>query len=252
MPRYRLLIEYDGAAFLGWQRQETGLPSVQGAIETAAAVLNDGIAPLVHGAGRTDSGVHASGQVGHLDLDRVIGGQNLRDALNFHLKDMPVVILEASPVRETFHARFSATARHYRYRILNRRAPPALDLGRVWHVPHLLDAGAMQAAADVLAGTHDFSSFRATECQAKSPVKTLDRLKVERAGDEIHVYADARSFLHNQVRIMVGTLRLAGDGRWSPADVAAALAARDRVAAGPTAPAQGLVLTGVDYDDWGD
>lgn len=252
MPRYRLTVEYDGGAFNGWQRQGEDRPSVQGAIEMAAAHLNGGEPPTLHAAGRTDSGVHASGQVAHFDMSREISGLGLRDALNFHLKPQPVAILEAAPVRESFHARFSAVGRHYRYRMLDRRPPPALEAGRVWHVDRPLDVGAMTAATRVLVGTHDFTSFRATQCQAKSPVKTLDRLDVVRVGEEIHVFADARSFLHNQVRIIVGTLRLVGEGRWTPADVEAALAARARAAAGPTAPPEGLVLTGVDYDDWGD
>jgi tRNA pseudouridine38-40 synthase len=252
MPRYRLQVEYHGGAFNGWQRQEEGRPSVQAALEEAAAALNGGVVPVIHGAGRTDAGVHATGQIAHLDLDRVIDGRNLRDAMNFRLHHVPVVVVEAAPVRDTFHARFSATARHYCYRILNRRGPAALDLGRVWHVSRLLDVDAMQRGADVLLGHHDFTSFRASECQAKSPMKTLDRLDIRRQGDEIHIHVSARSFLHNQVRIMVGTLRQVGDERWTPQDVAHALAARNRAAAGPTAPPDGLVLTGVDYDDWGD
>lgn len=252
MPRYRLTVEYHGGAFNGWQRQEEGRPSVQAALEEAATALNGGVMPVIHGAGRTDAGVHASGQVAHLDLDRVIEGGNLRDAMNFRLHHVPVVVLEAAPVRDTFHARFSAKARHYCYRILNRRGPAALDLGRVWHISRPLDVEAMQRGADVLCGHHDFTSFRATECQSKSPEKTLERLEVRRQGEDVLVYASARSFLHNQVRIMVGTLRQVGDGRWTPDDVARALAARRRAAAGPTAPPDGLVLTGVDYDDWGD
>ncbi|MCF4165834.1 tRNA pseudouridine(38-40) synthase TruA [Zavarzinia compransoris] len=252
MARYRLTIEYDGGAFSGWQRQEEGRASIQGAIEAAAAHLNDGAAPTLHAAGRTDAGVHATGQVAHFDMARDIDGVGLRNALNFHLKPLPISILEAARVRDDFHARFSAIGRRYRYRILDRRPPPALDLGRVWHTCRRLDVEAMAAAARVLVGHHDFESFRATGCQSKSPVKTLDALDVLRVGEEIHVHAAARSFLHNQVRIMVGTLRLVGEGKWGPADVAAALAARRRDAAGPTAPPEGLVLTAVDYDDRGD
>ncbi|MFA5121835.1 tRNA pseudouridine(38-40) synthase TruA [Zavarzinia sp.] len=246
MPRYRLLVEYDGGAFSGWQRQD-GLPTVQGAIEDALAILNGGAPVTLHAAGRTDAGVHATGQVAHADLSRSYADERVRDALNFYLKPVPVAIREVATVGEDFHARFQAIARHYRYRILARRPPPAYDRGRVWHVTRTLDAGAMQAGAEVLLGTHDFTSFRATECQARSPVKTLDRLTVEAFGDEILIGASARSFLHNQVRIMVGTLRLVGEGKWMPADVAAALAARHRTAAGPTAPAEGLTLIGVDY-----
>jgi tRNA pseudouridine38-40 synthase len=202
---------------------------------------------VVYGAGRTDAGVHAIGQVAHVDLIKDLPADKVRDALNFYLRLQPIVIARAELVDEEFHARFSATGRSYLYRILNRRAPAALERGHVWHVPHLLDAAAMHEAAQELIGHHDFTSFRSTECQAPSPVKTLDELRVSRAGEEIHVVAKARSFLHNQVRIMVGTLKLVGDGKWSAGDVAKALAAADRTKGGPTAPPDGLYLTEVRY-----
>ncbi len=245
MVRWKITLEYDGRPFVGWQRQANG-PSVQEAIEEALL----GFAQervTVHGAGRTDSGVHAIGQVAHFDLARASDPDTVRDALNYHLGSAPIVVLAAEAVDEDFHARFSATRRIYLYRILNRRPPPALEAGRVWHVPRPLDAAAMAAAAEVLVGRHDFTSFRAKECQADSPVRTLDRLAVEREGDEIRVVAEARSFLHHQVRNIVGTLKLVGEGRWSRDDVAAAFSARDRAAAGPTAPAEGLYLVRVDY-----
>ncbi len=245
MTRWKIIVEYDGGPFVGWQRQENG-PSVQAALERAIEGFA-GEAVTVHGAGRTDSGVHALGQVAHFDLEKATDGDRVRDALNHHLKPNPIAILAAAAVDEEFHARFSATERHYLYRILDRRAPPALYAGRVWHVPRGLDAGAMHAAAQCLLGNHDFTSFRAVQCQADSPVKTLDRLDVRRAGDEIHIEARARSFLHHQVRNFVGTLKWVGEGKWIADDVAAALAARDRAAAGPTAPAAGLTLVAVVY-----
>ncbi len=245
MPRYRLLIEYDGAGFVGWQRQDNGL-GVQQVLEEAARRL-DGRPVTAIAAGRTDAGVHALGQVAHLDLDRVIAGDKLRDALNFHTREHPVTVLAAAPVDDEFHARFSAVGRAYLYRILNRPAAPALDAGRVWWLPGDLDAEAMHRAARALIGHHDFSTFRAAQCQARSPLKTLDRLDVRRVGQEIHVIAEARSFLHHQVRNMVGSLRLVGRGKWAEDGLAAALEARDRTAGGPTAPPQGLYLTRVDY-----
>jgi tRNA pseudouridine38-40 synthase len=244
--RFKITVEYDGGPFVGWQRQPNG-PSVQQALEEAVTALS-GEEPFVQGAGRTDSGVHALGQVAHFDLEKEIASDALQGALNHHLKAWPVSVLSVEAVSEEFHARFSATGRAYLYRILNRRAQPALDEGRVWWVPIKLDAGKMQEAAQVLVGHHDFSSFRAAECQANSPVKTLDRLEVSRQGDEIAVIAEARSFLHHQVRNMVGSLKLVGQGRWSAARVKKALEARDRRAAGPTAPAEGLYLTRVTYD----
>ncbi len=245
MTRYRLLVEYAGAGFVGWQRQDNG-PSVQAAIE-AAVERFCGEAVTAHGAGRTDTGVHAFGQVVHLDLERETTAETLRDALNFHLKPAAVAILAAEAAGPDFHARFSAIARHYLYRIVNRRARLTLDEGRAWFVPQALDAEAMHAAAQGLLGKHDFTSFRASACQAKSPVKTLDRLDVVRRGEEIRVTASARSFLHHQVRNMVGSLKLVGEGKWSASDLERALEARDRAAAGPTAPAGGLYLTAVDY-----
>ncbi len=245
MPRYKLTIEYDGTGFVGWQRQDNG-PSVQAAVEEAVARFA-GEAAHVQAAGRTDAGVHALGQVAHVDLARDWEADVVRDALNHHLRPAPVVIRAAARAADDFHARFSATGRVYLYRIVNRRAPLALERGRAWWVPRPLDAGAMAAAARRLVGRHDFTSFRAAECQAKSPVKTLDALEVARAGETITITARARSFLHRQVRNMVGTLKLVGEGRWSEEDVAAALAARDRAAAGPTAPPEGLYLVSVSY-----
>jgi tRNA pseudouridine38-40 synthase len=245
MPRYRVMLEYDGSPFAGWQRQENG-PSVQGALEEAIFRLS-GERVAVTGAGRTDAGVHARGQVAHFDLAKDFPADTVRDALNAHLRPDPIAVIEAAVAAPDFHARFSAVARHYEYRILCRRAPPALDRGQVWHVARTLDAAAMQMGADCLIGRHDFTTFRAAECQAKSPVKTLDRLDVRAAADEIVVSASARSFLHHQVRSMVGTLKLVGEGKWRPADVARALEARDRSACGPVAPAHGLTLIRVDY-----
>jgi tRNA pseudouridine38-40 synthase len=245
MPRYRLTLEYDGAPFVGWQRQDNG-PSVQAAVEAALARFT-GEAPATVAAGRTDAGVHAAGQVVHFDLARAWDPARIREALNFHLRPDPVVALDAAEASPEFHARLSATRRRYAYRILDRRAPPALARGRVWHVADRLDAAAMRDAAAALVGRHDFTSFRAAACQAKSPLKTLDRLDVAREGDEIAVRAEARSFLHHQVRNLVGTLKLVGEGKWTRADVEAALAARDRTKAGPTAPPEGLCLVAVEY-----
>jgi tRNA pseudouridine38-40 synthase len=246
MTRWALLLEYDGTGLVGWQRQASGL-SIQGILEQAAARLNrdQPVASIV--AGRTDAGVHAEGQVAHIDLPDGFGPDNVRDALNYHMKPHPVAVLTAAAVADDWNARFDAIRRCYRYCILTRRSRPALMLHRVWHVPAVLDAGAMHRAGRPLLGRHDFTSFRAASCQAKSPLKTLDRLEVERQGDLITVIAEARSFLHHQVRNMVGTLRLAGDGSWPVERVAAALDARDRAAAGPTAPAEGLTLTRVGY-----
>ncbi len=245
--RAALLLEYDGSGFVGWQSQATGGIAVQDALEAAAARLAHGARVPVAVAGRTDAGVHAEGQVAMLELPGDWAPVRLRDALNFHLKPHPVVVLRAAPAPEGWHPRFSALRRSYRYRILNRRPRPALLAGRVWHVDHPLDATSMQEAAQALLGRHDFSSFRAAACQAKSALRTLDRLEVTRAGDLIEVIAEARSFLHHQVRNMVGTLKLVGEGRWPVARVAEVLAARDRRQAGPTAPAEGLYFVGVHY-----
>ena len=245
MPRYRLLIEYDGGPFVGWQMQAGG-PSVQGAITQAIAAFADAKV-TVHGAGRTDAGVHALGQVAHVDLARDWRPDRVRDALNAKLRPHPVAVLAVEKAADSFHARFSAKRRHYLYRIVNRRADLALERDRAWRVPRPLDAAAMHAAAQRLIGRHDFTTFRAADCQAKSPVKTLDRLDVERAGDEVRVHASARSFLHHQVRSMVGSLVLVGEGKWSANDFSAALAARSRAACGPVAPPEGLYLVSVDY-----
>ncbi|MGE4062199.1 MAG: tRNA pseudouridine(38-40) synthase TruA [Rhodospirillaceae bacterium] len=245
MPRFKLTIEYDGAPFVGWQRQENG-PSIQAALEDAVRGYCQ-VDQVVHGAGRTDAGVHALGQVAHVDLPRDDSPHVVVNALNAHLRPHPIAVLTAEKVGEEFHARFSAVERSYEYRILNRRAAPALDAGRVWWVGQPLDAAAMHAGAQTLLGKHDFTSFRAAECQAESPVKTLDQLDVSRQGEVIVVTARARSFLHHQVRNMVGTLKLVGEGKWTPRDVASALAAKSRAAAGPTAPAEGLYLTRVRY-----
>jgi tRNA pseudouridine38-40 synthase len=245
MTRYALTLEYDGTPFVGWQRQDNG-PSVQQALEEAVAAFCGEFA-TVQGAGRTDAGVHATGQVAHVDIARATDAETVCDALNFHLRPAPIVVLTARTVADEFHARFSAVGRRYRYRVLNRRAMPTLDRDRVWWVPVPLDAAAMAAAARVLVGKHDFTTFRAAICQAKSPVRTLDRLDVACDGDEIHVEAAAPSFLHHQVRNIVGTLKLVGEGKWKPADVVVALAARDRRAGGPTAPPSGLYLAEIVY-----
>ena len=246
MPRYRVTLEYDGTPFVGWQVQAEGM-SVQGRLAEAIRRFS-GETVMPRGAGRTDAGVHALGQVAHFELAREWPLNTVRAALNFHLKPEPVAVLDCAAVHESFDARFSATARHYRYRILARPAHPAIDRDRVCWVPQPLDAAAMDAAAQVLVGRHDFTTFRAAGCQSRSPVKTLNRLAVTRMGDEIVVEASARSFLHNQVRSMVGSLKLVGDGKWRAADLAAALAAKSRAACGPVAPARGLYLTQVDYD----
>jgi tRNA pseudouridine38-40 synthase len=245
MTRWKFTIEYDGRPFAGWQRQDNG-PSVQASLEQAILKLS-GEAVTVAAAGRTDAGVHALGQVAHADIEKVLAPDKMRDALNAHLRPHPVSVLEAEIVADDFHARFQATARHYLYRIANRRSPLTFNAGLVWHVQAALDAGAMHAAAQRLVGLHDFTTFRAAECQAKSPVKTLDVLNVSRAGEEIRVEASARSFLHHQVRSIVGTLKMVGVGKWTADDVAAALAARDRSACGPVAPPDGLYLVRVDY-----
>ncbi|MBN9000166.1 MAG: tRNA pseudouridine(38-40) synthase TruA [Rhizobiales bacterium] len=245
MPRYRLLIEYDGSPYSGWQRQANA-PSVQQALEEAIFRFS-GESVSSRGAGRTDSGVHALGQVMHVDLAGQWRGDRIRDAMNAQLRPAPIAVLAAEPVPESFDARRSATARHYLYRVLDRRAPAAIDINRVWDVRRRLDVAAMQAAADTLLGKHDFTTFRSADCQAKSPLKTLDRLDVERDGDAVHFHVSARSFLHNQVRSMVGTLKKVGEGKWPVEAVRAALDARDRKACGPVAPPGGLYLVRVDY-----
>lgn len=245
MPRYKLIVEYDGSDLVGWQRQRNGL-SVQEILETAVLRFS-GERLVVHGAGRTDAGVHAIAQVAHVDLARGYPPLEILGALNHHMKPAPVAVLAVEAVAENFDARRSARGRAYLYRIVNRRAPLAIDRGRAWHVGPELDAAAMHEAARSLLGHHDFSTFRDSLCQAKSPVKTLDRLDVLRDGEEIRVVAEARSFLHHQVRNMVGTLKLVGAGKWRIADVAAALEARDRRSGGPTAPSEGLYLVRIVY-----
>ncbi|PZX19060.1 tRNA pseudouridine38-40 synthase [Palleronia aestuarii] len=250
MPRYALRIEYDGAPFAGYQRQRD-LPTVQGALEAALARLEPDL-PSTAAAGRTDSGVHASGQVAQADMARDWDPFRLSEALNYHLKPAPVAITACARAPEGWHARFSATSRRYLYRIVSRRAPLVHERGRAWHVKHALDAEAMRQAAGRLVGHHDFTTFRSTMCQAASPVKTLDRLSVEAfalpGGMELRIEAFARSFLHNQVRSFVGTLERVGAGAWTPEQVADALAARDRAACGPVAPPDGLFLVEVGYD----
>ncbi|MDR3509824.1 MAG: tRNA pseudouridine(38-40) synthase TruA [Caulobacteraceae bacterium] len=246
MPRYRLLIEYDGRPYRGFQAQEN-LPSVQGSIERAVKAFCGQDLRLA-AAGRTDTGVHATGQVAHIDLDKAWRAQVVRDAINAHLVPEPICVLEAEAVGPEFHARFSATERRYLYRILNRRSPPALDRGRVWHVKKDLDAQAMHEAAQLLVGHHDFTTFRDLQCQAKSPMKTLDLARVWREGEEVLLTFASRSFLHRQVRSMTGTLAEVGVGRWSAEDFKAALEAKDRRACGPVAPSDGLYLTGVGYE----
>jgi tRNA pseudouridine38-40 synthase len=245
MPRYKLIIEYDGTPFAGWQWQDDA-PTVQRALADAIAAFC-GHPVKVAGAGRTDAGVHALGQVAHVDLAKEWRVDRVRDAVNAHLRPHPVAVLSAEKVPDAFDARFSATKRHYRYRIVNRRADLALDRTRAWRIPRRLDAEAMHAAAQRLVGKHDFTTFRSTECQAKSPVKTLDRLDVRRDGEDVVIETSARSFLHNQVRSMVGSLVLVGDEKWSGDDLGRVLAARDRAACGPVAPPEGLYLVKVDY-----
>ena len=245
MPRYKLTIEYDGAPYRGWQYQADA-PSVQGAIETAIEQF-DGARVTIQGAGRTDAGVHALGQVAHADLRSEHDGGTVRDALNYYLRPQPIAILSAEKVSDDFNARFSATRRHYLFRIVNRRPDLALDVGRVWRVGRPLDVAAMRDAAKRLLGHHDFTTFRSTECQAKSPVKTLDQLDIETEGGELRMIVSARSFLHNQVRSMAGSLVHVGEGKWSADDLSRVLAVRDRTACGQVAPAEGLYLVRVEY-----
>ena len=251
MPRYALKIEYHGGPFAGWQRQ-VDHPSVQGAVEAALRALEPD-APKIAAAGRTDTGVHATGQVAHCDLEKEWDPFRLSEAVNFHLKPLPVAVVAAARVSEDFHARFSAVERRYTFRVIARRAPLTLERGLAWRVPGPLDAGAMREAAAALIGRHDFTTFRATMCQAKSPVKNLDALEIEEVpaahGAEFRFHLRARSFLHNQVRSIVGTLERVGAGSWEPGRVAAALAAQDRAECGPVAPSDGLCLTGVGYPE---
>ena len=265
VSRWRLLLEYNGGGFCGWQSQATPshdvggdfasgegeLVSVQDALAAAIfAFCGERVVPI--GAGRTDSGVHALGQVAHVDLPRLsppMEGWRIREALNAHLRRQPLAVLDAKAASAEFHARFDATARRYLYRIANRRPPPVLERGRVWHVAPPLDADAMGEAAALLVGRHDFTTFRAARCQAASPVKTLDALETRRVGEEIHIRGRARSFLYHQMRSMVGALKQVGEGKWRPADVAAALEARERAACPMLAPAAGLYLEGVEYAD---
>ncbi|MBO6797726.1 tRNA pseudouridine(38-40) synthase TruA [Maricaulis sp.] len=245
MPRYKLTIEYDGGPFSGWQRQDNA-PSIQEELEKAAARL-DQAEVTVQGAGRTDSGVHALGQVAHIDLAKDLAEDKVRDALNYHLKPNPIAVLDAERVEDDFHARFSATQRHYLYRIIDRRVPLTLDRGQVWRVPRALDADAMHQAAQFLVGTHDFTTFRDAQCQADSPVKSIDRVAVARYGEEVQLTIEARSFLHRQVRSITGSLVEVGVGKWTPKDFKSALDAADRSRCGPVAPPDGLYLTAVDY-----
>ncbi|WP_350336086.1 tRNA pseudouridine(38-40) synthase TruA [Coralliovum pocilloporae] len=247
MPRFRLHVEYAGTGLAGWQKQ-ADVPSVQQQIEEAVRAFS-GEAVTIRGAGRTDAGVHATAQIAHLDLEKDWPTDTIRDALNHHLRPTATAILSAEMVDDDFDARFSATKRAYVYKIVNRRPQPTLQRGRVWQVPRPLDVEAMQAAADSLMGTHDFTTFRSSECQAKSPVKTLDELSVHRTGDLITIHAVARSFLHNQIRSFVGSLKRVGEGVWPVEQMAEALEARDRKACGPVAPPDGLYLMRVDYPD---
>ncbi|MCC6775130.1 MAG: tRNA pseudouridine(38-40) synthase TruA [Hyphomicrobiales bacterium] len=246
MPRYKLTIEYDGRPFVGWQVQDNGL-TVQGVlIEAIHAFCGERVG--VNGAGRTDAGVHALGQVAHIDLARPWEETKVRDAINAHLRPNPVAVISAELVDATFDARFSAIKRHYIYRIINRRADLTFERGRAWRIAKPLNSSAMHTAAQRFVGQHDFTTFRASECQAKSPVKTLDQLDVHRIRDDIHIYASARSFLHTQVRSMVGALALVGEGKWTADDISLALYARNRSACAPVAPPDGLYLMSVEYE----
>lgn len=245
MPRYKLTIEYDGRPFAGWQRQDNA-PSVQQTLEQAFARFC-GETVIVHGAGRTDSGVHATGQVAHVTLEKARRPFQISEAMNAHLRPHPIAVLSAEEVSDTFEARFDAIKRHYVYRIINRRAPLTLERGQAWQVKKRLDAEAMHEAAQRLLGRHDFSTFRDSQCQANSPLRTLDHISVTRMGDEIRVDVSALSFLHRQVRSMVGSLEHVGSGKWTAQDLADALEARDRARCGMVAPPDGLCLTRVDY-----
>ena len=246
MARFKLTLEYDGGPFVGWQRQDNG-PSVQQAVEDAIQKFS-GETVTVYGSGRTDAGVHALGQIAHFDLDKKTEANRVREALNYHLKPDPIAVLNAEETAPDFHARFDATERHYLYRLAIRRAPLALDRGRAWHTAQSLDAGKMDDAAQVLVGKHDFTTFRAAQCQAKSPVKTLSKISVSQAADEIHVNVCAPSFLHHQVRSIAGSLKMVGEGKWTKNDLDSALKACDRAACGIVAPPDGLYLVKVLYD----
>jgi tRNA pseudouridine38-40 synthase len=243
---WALEIEYDGTPFMGWQRQKHGM-AIQQLVEEAGAMLCGGIVPAATASGRTDAGVHALGQVVQMDLPE-LSPLRIREALNYHLKPHPIVVLRAAPAPAGWNARFSAISRTYRYVILNRPVWPAVEANRVWHVKAPLDVAAMQRAALMLLGNHDFSSFRASACQSKSPVKTLDEFLIRREGEHVIAHVKARSFLHHQVRNMVGSLKMVGDGTWAESRISEVLAAKSRAAAGPTAPAEGLYLVGVGYD----
>jgi tRNA pseudouridine38-40 synthase len=247
VTRWRLTIEYDGGPFMGWQRQEHG-PSVQQTLEEAIHRMTGELAS-VHAAGRTDAGVHALAMAGHVEIEKGLTEQRLREGLNALVRPAPISVLAVERVADDWHARFSCVGRRYLYRILNRRAPPALNAGRVWHVAVPLDVEAMREGAVMLIGRHDFTTFRSAQCQSESAVKTLDRLDVSRAGEEIHIEAAARSFLHHQVRSMVGCLALVGRGQWTPADMRKALEARNRSALGLNAPPQGLYFVEAVYPD---
>ncbi len=245
MTRWRLTVEFDGGPFVGWQRQGIG-ESVQAVLERAIGQMT-GEAVAVHGAGRTDAGVHALAMAAHVDIAKPLTEHRLREGINALVRPAPVSVTAVAPVADDWHARFSCSGRRYLYRILNRRAPPAVERGKVWHIAHPLDADAMAEGAARLVGEHDFTTFRSVHCQSKSPVKTLDLLEVERVGEEIHVQAAARSFLHHQVRSMVGCLALVGRGQWSAGEITAALEARDRAALGLNAPPQGLYFVAATY-----
>jgi tRNA pseudouridine38-40 synthase len=247
VTRWRFRIEYDGGPFMGWQRQDHG-PSIQQALEEALARMT-GERPTFHAAGRTDAGVHALAMSAHADIEKTLTAERLQGGLNALVRPHPISVLSAQPVPDDWHARFSCTGRRYLYRILNRRSPPALDRGRVWHIARALDLDAMKQGAELLVGRHDFTTFRSAHCQSDSPVKTLDTLEVSRSGDEFHIHAAARSFLHHQVRSMVGCLALVGRGRWAAQDIGKALGARDRSALGLNAPPHGLCFVEAEYSE---
>ncbi len=245
MPRYKITIEYDGYGLAGWAKQP-GQPTVQGSLEFAAAKVNCATTE-VYCAGRTDAGVHAWGQVAHVDFAKELREFNVMQGLNFYLRNRKIIVTSAELVADDFHARFSAQKRHYCYRILNRRARPAIEIGRVWHIIDELNVEKMREAAKLFIGTHDFSSFRSRDCQSKSPIRTLEQLDIEQNGEEIRIYTSSKSFLHHQVRNMVGTLSLVGRGKWEKEAITKAIEAKNRCAGGPTAPADGLYFMRVDY-----